>query len=80
MISCYSAGPGTDWGITHVPYQTYTVTRGSRYRFRIIGAQTVFAYKFSIDQHELKVGIRDIPMACKDAFIDTLYSCFSLEE
>ena len=43
-----------------VPYaktrlSVFTVERGSSYRFRLIGAQNVYAYKFSIDGHKLTV-------------------------
>ena len=32
---------------------TFTVEPNKRYRFRLIGAQSLFAYRFSIDEHEL---------------------------
>ena len=43
-----------------VPYaktrlSIFTVERGSSYRFRLIGAQNHYAYKFSIDGHKLTV-------------------------
>ena len=43
-----------------IPYSqtrlsVFTVTRGRRYRFRLIGAQGLYAYKFSIDGHRLTV-------------------------
>ena len=34
---------------------TFTVQQGFRYRFRIIGAQALYAYKFSIEGHKLTV-------------------------
>ena len=33
----------------------FTVTHGKRYRFRLIGAQALYAYKFSIQDHVLTV-------------------------
>ena len=43
-----------------VPYSqtrlsVFTVEQGKRYRFRLIGAQGLYAYKFSIDGHKLTV-------------------------
>ena len=43
-----------------IPYSqtrlsVFTVTKGQRYRFRLIGAQGLYAYKFSIDGHRLTV-------------------------
>ena len=43
-----------------VPYSktrlsVFTVEEGKRYRFRLIGAQGTYAYKFSIDGHKLTV-------------------------
>ena len=43
-----------------VPYNKtrlsiFNIEHGSRYRFRLIGAQTLFAYRFSIDGHTLTV-------------------------
>ena len=43
-----------------IPYiktrlSVFKVERGSRYRFRLIGAQGLYAYKFSIDGHKLTV-------------------------
>lgn len=43
-----------------VPYtktrlSIFTVEEGERYRFRLIGAQGLYAYKFSIDGHKLTV-------------------------
>ena len=43
-----------------VPYKktrlsVFTVKKGNIYRFRLIGAQGLFAYKFSIDGHKLTV-------------------------
>ena len=43
-----------------VPYSktrlsVFTVTKGKSYRFRLIGAQGLYAYKFSIDGHRLTV-------------------------
>ncbi|XP_070544866.1 uncharacterized protein [Ptychodera flava] len=37
------------------PYFGYAVKPGHRYRFRVIGAQMVFSYRISIDDHKLKV-------------------------
>ena len=34
---------------------TFTVQHGLRYRFRLIGAQALYAYKFSIQSHKLTV-------------------------
>ena len=34
---------------------TFTVQHGLRYRFRLIGAQALYAYKFSIENHKLTV-------------------------
>ena len=34
---------------------TFVVQSNSRYRFRLIGAQSLFAYRFSIDEHQLKL-------------------------
>ncbi len=47
-----------------VPYSqtrlsVFTVEKGSRYRFRLIGSQGLFAYKFSIDGHKLTVVATD---------------------
>ena len=44
----------------HVPYtktrlSIFTVEAGKRYRFRLIGAQNLYAYRFSIDGHKLTV-------------------------
>ena len=39
----------------YTPLSEFTVTHESVYRFRIIGAQSLYAYKFSIDQHTLRV-------------------------
>ena len=44
----------------NVPYNKtrlsiFTVEAGKRYRFRLIGAQSLYAYKFSIDGHNLTV-------------------------
>ena len=43
-----------------VPYNktrlsVFNVTQGERYRFRLVGAQGLYAYKFSIDGHKLMV-------------------------
>ena len=43
-----------------VPYNktrlsVFNVTQGERYRFRLVGAQGLYAYKFSIDGHKLTV-------------------------
>lgn len=43
-----------------VPYEksrlsVFTVSEGKNYRFRLIGTQSLFAYKFSIDEHNLTV-------------------------
>ena len=37
------------------PLSIFNVSRDSMYRFRIIGAQSLYAYKFSIDSHKLRV-------------------------
>jgi FtsP/CotA-like multicopper oxidase with cupredoxin domain len=37
------------------PLSIFKVTRDSAYRFRVIGAQSLFAYIFSIDNHKLRV-------------------------
>lgn len=37
------------------PLSVFTVTRDSAYRFRVIGAQSLYAYSFSIDDHKLRV-------------------------
>ena len=47
-----------------VPYvktqlSVFNVEQGSRYRFRLIGAQSMYAYKFSIDGHNLTVVATD---------------------
>ena len=47
-----------------VPYSktrlsVFTVTKGKSYRFRLIGAQGLYAYKFSIDGHRLTVVATD---------------------
>ena len=34
---------------------TFSVSHGSRYRFRLIGAQALYAYKFSVQNHKLTV-------------------------
>ena len=34
---------------------TFTVEPNKRYRFRLIGAQSLFAYMFSIDEHDLQL-------------------------
>ena len=34
---------------------TFVVQSNSSYRFRLIGAQSLFAYRFSIDEHQLKL-------------------------
>ena len=39
----------------YTPLSEFTVTHESIYRFRVIGAQSLYAYKFSIDQHILRV-------------------------
>ena len=44
----------------HVPYiktrlSIFTVEAGKRYRFRLVGAQNLYAYRFSIDGHKLTV-------------------------
>ena len=59
-------GPVTYWsGIINglgrhrnIPYNqttlsTFAVQAGEEYRFRLIGAQSLFAYRFSIDEHNL---------------------------
>ena len=33
----------------------FSVQQSSRYRFRLIGAQSLFAYRFSIDEHKLRL-------------------------
>ncbi len=47
-----------------IPYSqtrlsVFTVEKNSRYRFRLIGSQGLFAYKFSIDGHKLTVVATD---------------------
>ena len=47
-----------------VPYAStrlsvFTVEEGRRYRFRLVGAQGVYAYKFSIDGHKMTVVATD---------------------
>ena len=47
-----------------VPYaktrlSVFTVNKGNRYRFRLIGAQGLYAFKFSIDGHKLTVVATD---------------------
>ena len=47
-----------------VPYEKtrlsiFTVERGKTYRFRLIGAQSLYAYRFSIDGHKLTVVATD---------------------
>ena len=37
----------------------FTVERGQTYRFRLIGAQSVYAYRFSIDSHRLTLVATD---------------------
>ena len=37
------------------PLSVFAVVQGRAYRFRIIGAQSVYAYSFSIDNHKLRV-------------------------
>ena len=49
---------------TRVPYtktrlSVFTVEKGKKYRFRLIGAQGLYAYKFSIDGHKLTVVATD---------------------
>ena len=39
----------------HTPLSIFNVSQDSMYRFRIIGAQSLYAYKFSIDSHKLRV-------------------------
>ena len=38
---------------------TFTVTPSRNYRFRLIGAQSLFAYRFSIDEHRLTLVATD---------------------
>lgn len=40
---------------TFAPLSVFTVLQNKAYRFRIIGAQSLYAYKFSIDGHSLQV-------------------------
>jgi FtsP/CotA-like multicopper oxidase with cupredoxin domain len=47
-----------------VPYEkirlsVFTVQSGNKYRFRLVGAQGLYAYKFSIDGHKLTVVATD---------------------
>ena len=40
---------------TYSPLSVFPVTTNKAYRFRIVGAQSVYAYSFSIDDHNLTV-------------------------
>lgn len=48
-------GRGRKEAQTVTPLSVFRVTRHNLYRFRLIGAQNIFAYNFSIDGHTLKV-------------------------
>ncbi|XP_070545389.1 uncharacterized protein [Ptychodera flava] len=41
--------------LKRTPYYGYAIKPGYRYRFRVIGAQMVYSYRISIDDHKLKV-------------------------
>ena len=48
-------GRHSDVSYFNTRLSVFTVERGNRYRFRLIGAQGLYAYKFSIDGHKLTV-------------------------
>ncbi len=48
-------GRGRKENNTLTPLSTFSVVRGRMYRFRIIGAISIFPFKFSIDGHKLIV-------------------------
>ena len=48
-------GRNIDVPYTQTRLEIFTVENGNVYRFRLIGAQSVYAYKFSIDEHNLTV-------------------------
>ena len=48
-------GRGRRTASTYSPLSVFPVTTNKAYRFRIVGAQSVYAYSFSIDEHMLTV-------------------------
>ena len=48
-------GRGRHPNTTYSKLSVFDVSHGNMYRFRLIGAQSLFAYQFSIDGHMLKV-------------------------
>ena len=54
-------GKGRYQGITfnNIRLSVFNVQRGNTYRFRLIGAQGMYAYKFSIDEHKLQLVATD---------------------
>ena len=48
-------GRGRRTASTYSPLSVFPVTTDEAYRFRIVGAQSVYAYSFSIDEHNLTV-------------------------
>ncbi len=48
-------GKGRHTRETYSILSDFNVTKGNRYRFRLVGAQSVYAFKFSIDNHKLIV-------------------------
>ena len=48
-------GRHRDIDYTMTNLSVFTVEPSSRYRFRLIGAQSLFAYRFSIDEHKLRL-------------------------
>ena len=54
-------GKGRYQGITfnNIRLSVFNVQRGMTYRFRLIGAQGMYAYRFSIDEHKLQLVATD---------------------
>ncbi len=52
-------GRGRKENNTLTPLSTFSVVRGRMYRFRIIGAISIFPFKFSIDGHKLIAIVSD---------------------
>ena len=65
ILSCQASSMGLGWEFTPVnnsscihtnnPLSFFNVTPGEVYRFRLIGAQNAYAFRFSIEGHKLRL-------------------------
>ena len=53
LINGRGKHPQAGYNMTNL--STFAVEPGNLYRFRLIGAQSLYAYRFSIDEHKLRL-------------------------